>query len=88
LGFVTTLTPLGLEALVLKFLKQNGWSLPYNWTKSRLKALQNTPERDKKMQHIYIATTQRPHTGVHISTGHSPGVHNQAQQMNINTFQV
>jgi len=37
----------------------------------------NGPVRDKT-QHIYISNGQRPHAGVHNSTSHTPGVHNQA----------
>jgi len=36
--------------------------------------------KEIKTQHMYITTSQRPHVGVHSSTGHSPGVHNQVKE--------
>ena len=60
----------------LKFWSETDRVPPENWLKPRLKAL----------QHLLImknqtSTAQRPHAGVHNSTGHTPRVRN---RKNIN----
>jgi len=73
---VTTPTLIGSGPLVLQISKNKQTEFPLKLDYTRLKALQIKPVETKHSIYRYN-TTQRPHTRVHSSTGHTPGVHNQ-----------
>jgi len=55
----------------LKFWSKTDRVSSKNWLKPKLKALQHV-----LILKNHTSTAQRPHAGVHNSTGHTPRVHN------------
>ena len=73
---MTSLTPIGLEVLVLQIFEIKRIDFPLKLDHTQALSLTKSPVGDKT-QHIYISIAQHPHAGVN-STGHIAGVHNQA----------
>jgi len=74
---VPTLTPIGLEGLVLKISATKWTESPTKLDNTQAQSLiKYVPKMESNI--IYRSTDQGSHAKVHNSTGHTPGIDNQA----------